>query len=218
MSELGYSIHTSSQIHRAHGYVAPRLFDGWEAYKADDRELRAYIEQEMAKLADAGELYVTDLLNQQRRLSEVAGQIILGQAHYRGAQAGMSTMPVPIHPSIKLYKVHVKSTQGRNLRVRMPRRNDEEARREMTGEVMATVATAMIPGGDKVHSKLVDVEKVYDVKEGELPINEAWVMLRQYGMFVTKREKMWRYVETKVLDRVERPSEKRGPGRPRKTT
>lgn len=148
-------------------------------------EQRAYLKEELIKLAQAGTLCVTDIMNQPQGVGDACGMIILGQIFREGR---MESEPVP--SVLEEYLVKLRPLAGR-----------DEVAWKSGRESIGTVARGQ--GKVELFQDVYEYAKPGPDGTVSLRLPIAWKALRQYGANcrkcrrVSARPDVWRFEEVR---------------------
>jgi hypothetical protein len=154
----------------------------------NERLLKKYIQRRLIELAREGKLSITDILNQDKRLWQVAGAIILGHTY----QSWETRIPITDTSSIPMelrnYTVKIRTINGHDkIRWKI---GMVESDREVRGSKPENPTYQMIDQWANI-----------DGNEAELFLSDAWMCLRQFGKFckvansASQRKRYWKYEE-----------------------
>lgn len=198
------------------------------------RARRQYVARRLVELAEAGELFVTDIFAHGPAVSTLAGEVILGQDHDQSGAMVAAKVP----RSLLNYTVRVRSipwmkqfdteNEDGSTSSRFREVKDEPIAFQVAAEEEEddgmTYESARDSGMRAWGDMQVRYRKVW-VHTGktlvDLDLDQAWWCLRQYGKYVKHassrraQRNLWRCEEVHPSEYQDAPK-KRGPGRPRK--
>lgn len=143
----------------------PDLFPDAHRYN-DPIKLRKYIEDVLIQLAKNDELSVTELLNQDLLLWEIAGKIILGQTEG------------PTPKELSNYWIKIRSLSGNSFKWKVGLVPYETIKSRQ----------GRASGDGKKETRVKERWAISDSSEIELPLPDAWLCLRQIGKYCNKRK------------------------------
>lgn len=161
-----------------------RLFEELDS-NATQGGQRAYIEEELVKLAKQRTLVLTEVLNQPEPALSLAMQVCMG---HRIDPAGNCQAGVPIPPELRDYRVKIRAINGHKIRFKRPMVPDVQS------EYWRGRASAAIEWFREDYFES-------DESEVELPLDEAILALRWAGRDVkrvrnaAKQKTYWHFEE-----------------------
>jgi len=220
-------IRAVSQETKTPSYNAPVLFPLWKQYMTTDTELNGYIRDELVKMAEAGTLVITDILQQPGRVWMAAGMAILGQVVNPETKV-MTVDQQSIPPQLQTYSITVKSiVRKRTLEKDGQKVEIEECSPIRWKSSQLRPRTVMgARGSAKTNTQMVEntwMEPFVDgepVTEAELYLRDAWLCLRQGGEFCNHapregiRFKKWLYREVRAEPLEQSETPEKGTARP----
>ncbi len=195
-------------------------FPDAHALLTDFGRLRGYVEDRLIKLAESGDLFITDIFQHNQAVVRAAGMIILG--HHDSDDGPITVEPDSIPEELNNYRVRIVSMPERDVRRAAP---DDDGNRtktlpkvtikyKATPKVLDATARGRRPG--TASSAKLLAERIMDSGsyDDTFTVQQAWHILRQQGEFCKLapdafgRATQWLYREV-------RPTKKKKPGRPK---